>query len=67
MKSSDENKVGFFKRTRARLCHHCPLCKHGRNKPASLVGKLLHHKLHSENCPMWKAEQELYKDADESS
>jgi hypothetical protein len=21
----------------------------------------LHHKLHADHCPMWKAEQEVYK------
>jgi hypothetical protein len=22
---------------------------------------MLHHKLHADNCPMWQAEQEVYK------
>ena len=24
------------------------------------IGKILHHKLHAEHCPMWQAEQEVY-------
>lgn len=61
MAESDNNEVGFLKKARAAICHHCPLCKRARNKPMSLIGKILHHKLHSDNCPMWKAEQDLYQ------
>ena len=55
-----DEKIGTFKKIRAAICHNCPLCKHARSNPDSKVGKMLHHKLHSENCPMWKAEKEVY-------
>ena len=48
-----------FKRIRARICHHCPLCNHTRKNPDSVIGKI-HHKYHAENCPMWTAEREVY-------
>lgn len=55
-----ETPIGTFKKIRATICHNCPLCKHARNNPESKIGKMLHSKLHSENCPMWKAEKEVY-------
>jgi len=54
------NQIGTFKKIRATICHNCPFCKHARNNPESKIGKILHSKIHSENCPMWKAEQEVY-------
>lgn len=54
-------KAGFFKGVMASLCHHCPLCRYGRRVPGSLVGRFLHHPLHSEHCPFWKAEREAYR------
>ena len=53
-------KAGLFKRIRAKICKHCPACKHARKKPESRVGRILHHPLHSSNCPAWKAYNELY-------
>ena len=55
-----ESKISFFKNVRAKICHHCPFCSYGRKNPDSIVGKILHHKFHSDRCPMWKAEQEVY-------
>jgi hypothetical protein len=54
------NKIGTFKKLRATICNNCPLCKHARKNPESVVGKILHHKKHAENCPMWKAQLEVY-------
>lgn len=54
------NRIGTFKKIRATICHNCPLCKHARQNPESVIGKILHHKLHADNCPMWKAEKEVY-------
>ena len=42
------------------ICHQCPLCRYGRKQPGSLIGRILHHPLHAEYCPMWKAEQVIY-------
>ena len=53
-------KITMFKKIRASLCHHCPLCNHARKNPDSRIGKILHHKYHSDNCPLWKAEIEVY-------
>ena len=58
----NENSVSFYKKLMASMCHHCPLCKHGRKNPQSTVGKILHHKLHADHCPMWKAEKQVYPD-----
>ena len=56
----DTNKIGTFKKIRASICNNCPLCKHARKNPESVVGKILHHKSHADNCPMWKAQKEVY-------
>ena len=55
-----EESITIFKRLRAKVCHHCPLCRHGRNNPDSTIGKILHHKYHTDHCPMWKAQKEVY-------
>ena len=56
----DEGNVPLLKKFRATLCHHCPFCRHARKSPESTIGKILHHKYHAENCPLWKAEKEVY-------
>ncbi len=56
----EEKQIGVFKKARAVMCHHCPFCNHARKKPGSMLGKLMHHKSHADNCPMWKAEKEVY-------
>ena len=58
-------KTTLFKKLRAKTCHHCPLCNHARNNPDSLIGRILHHKYHAENCPLWKAEKEVYGEGEE--
>jgi len=54
-----EEKITVFKKMRAKICHHCPVCNHARRNPDSRIAKI-HHKYHAENCPMWKAEEEVY-------
>ena len=56
--TSDE-KLTRFKRIRARICHHCPVCNYTRRNPDSVIGRI-HYKYHAENCPMWNAEREIY-------
>ncbi len=56
-----KDNVGLLKRVSASVCKHCPACNHARKRPDSLVGKILHHTSHSENCPIWKAYKEVYE------
>jgi len=56
----DQEKIGRCRKIMAVACHYCPLCNYGRNHPESIVGKVLHHKLHAEHCPLWKAEKAVY-------
>ncbi len=56
----NENTVGPIRRVLAVLCHHCPMCKHARAYPESVLGRVLHHRLHADYCPMWKAERQAY-------
>ena len=56
-----QEKIGPFKKARAVICKHCPLCNAARNSPQSVVGRLLHHPMHSDNCPMWTAYQQVYE------
>jgi hypothetical protein len=60
-----EEKIPLFKKIRATLCHHCPFCNHARRNPDSAIGKILHHKYHADNCPLWKAEKEVYGEGEE--
>ena len=55
-----EYSVSPFKKVLASMCHHCPLCRYGRAKPDSVLGKVLHHRLHADYCPLWKAEKAVY-------
>ncbi|MBM3131412.1 MAG: hypothetical protein FJZ95_00020 [Chloroflexi bacterium] len=55
-----ETKIGLFKKARASMCHHCPMCHYGRKHPESKIGRMLHHPSHAEHCAMWKAEKEVY-------
>lgn len=57
-----EEKKGFLKKVMASLCHNCPICRYGRRTPQSMLGRILHHRLHAEHCPFWKAEKEKYPD-----
>jgi hypothetical protein len=56
----NENTMGPIRSALAVLCHHCPMCKHARGHPESVLGKVLHHRLHADYCPMWKAERQAY-------
>jgi hypothetical protein len=48
------------------MCHRCPLCRYGREHPESLIGRVLHHPLHADHCPFWKAERTAYGDGKNS-
>ncbi len=58
--SQTESETGIFKRMRASICKHCPACNRARKSPESFMGKMLHHPLHSKNCPVWKAYEDIY-------
>ena len=58
-----DTKLSFPKKIMAAVCHHCPFCKAARKNPESVIGKLLHHKFHSDQCPFWKAEITAYGQA----
>jgi len=58
----EENKVGYGKKIMASICHYCPVCRYGRRNPESILGKILHHRYHADNCPFWKAEKEIYEE-----
>jgi len=53
-------RAGRFKKVRAVICKHCPICAAARKSPHSVVGRLLHHPIHSDNCPMWTAYRQVY-------
>jgi hypothetical protein len=55
-----KTEVGLLKKMKASVCKHCPACKHARKNPESIIGRVLHHPLHSKHCPVWKAYQEVY-------
>jgi hypothetical protein len=52
-------KVGAFKRALAAMCSRCPICNHARARPDSWLGRVLHHPLHADHCPFWKAERDV--------
>jgi hypothetical protein len=66
MTSQDPDKKmpspGGLRRALAAVCHYCPVCEYGRRHPDTWVGKVLHHPWHADHCPLWRAEQTLYKD-----
>lgn len=53
-----EPKVGVLKKTLAAICSHCPICNHARRRPDSWIGRVLHHPLHADHCPFWKAQRD---------
>ena len=55
-----QKKHNAVTRAVAGFCHYCPLCEYARQYPESWVGRVLHHPLHADHCPAWKAEQEVY-------
>jgi hypothetical protein len=56
-----EDTLGPVRRALAVMCHYCPLCRYGRANPESAIGRILHHRLHADFCPMWKAEKAVYE------
>ena len=61
-KAESQRLPGRFEKVQAVICKHCPFCIAARKSPHSMVGRMLHHPLHSDNCPMWKAYQQVYGD-----
>jgi hypothetical protein len=61
-RAMNEKRINPLKKVVAVVCHHCPFCSYGRKYPDSILGKMMHHKIHADNCPLWKAEKELYGD-----
>jgi len=59
-----EENITLFKKMRATVCHHCPLCCHARKNPHSRIGRIF-HKYHADHCPMWQAEKEVYRKGEE--
>lgn len=39
------------------MCEKCPLCRHARKNPDTLVGKIM--AWHGRWCPAWKAHQQV--------
>lgn len=54
--------ISSFKKLRSKICEHCPLCVHARKNPDSMIGKMLHSKVHADNCPLWKAYRDLHSE-----
>jgi len=55
-----EQQSGGLGKILAWICHRCPVCQYGREHPDSPIGKILHHPVHADHCPMWKAERTVY-------
>ncbi|HTU01696.1 MAG TPA: hypothetical protein VMG58_07755 [Candidatus Sulfotelmatobacter sp.] len=53
-------KLSAPKNVLAWICHQCPFCRHARSHPTSLLGRIMHHPLHADHCPLWKAERQRY-------
>jgi len=47
------------------ICRYCPMCIHARAHPDSFLGRILHHPLHADHCPFWKAEKQVAKESGE--
>lgn len=50
--------MGLIKNLMAKRCEACPLCKHARQHPESLVGRAM--AWHGKFCPFWRAWEEVY-------
>ncbi len=59
-----KRKTGRIRKILGAACHHCPICRYGRSRPESMIGKMLNSRLHADHCPMWKAEKEVYRSQD---
>jgi hypothetical protein len=62
----NQDRVGRFTKIRAVICKHCPVCAAARKSPHSVIGRLLHHPVHADNCPMWTAYRQVYDERDPS-
>jgi hypothetical protein len=60
-----ESPIGLLTRALGAICRHCPMCVHARAHPDSLLGRILHHPLHADRCPFWKAEKRVAKEGGE--
>jgi hypothetical protein len=60
-----KQETSSFKRLRAKICEHCPLCIHARKSPDSTIGKILHHRFHADHCPLWTAYRDVYGESGE--
>lgn len=50
--------MGSVKRFMAKRCENCPLCRHARNHPETIFGKMM--ALHGKLCPFWRAWKQEY-------
>lgn len=57
---ADRGEISGFKRIRATICEHCPVCIHARKSPDSTIGKILHHRYHADHCPLWTAYRDVH-------
>lgn len=60
LQTEEGHTTGGLRRILAAVCHACPACRYGRGHPDSLLGRLLHHPLHADRCPLWRAERAVY-------
>jgi hypothetical protein len=60
-----EPRVGLLTQALGSICRYCPMCIHARAHPDSFLGRILHHPLHADHCPFWKAEKQVAKESGE--
>ena len=54
-----DSTIGTFRKALAAICSRCPICNRARAHPESWLGRVLHHPLHADHCPFWKAERDV--------
>jgi len=59
-----EHQHGKVTRLMAARCEHCPLCRHARKNPDTMLGKAI--RLHGRFCPFWHAWEKVYGDGAEN-
>jgi hypothetical protein len=57
-----EPRIGLLTQALGSICRHCPMCIYARAHPDSILGRILHHPLHADHCPLWKAEKTVADD-----